>query len=74
MSRLRLLDGVTRVTLGSSAKAAESTAAPAGTQGGCRPGWPNFDLIVFFNRLPGAGPSGATSIPSVTTSKPGGGS
>lgn len=72
MSRLRLVDGVTRVTLASTEKSA-STTASAGTQGGCPAGSPTFDLLVFFKALPGAGPNGATMIPSVTTSQPGGG-
>jgi Tfp pilus assembly protein PilN len=74
MSRLRLIDGVTRVTLGSSQKATNgSVSANGASSQGCG-GGANFDMIVFFETLPGAGPNGATSIPSVTTTTPGGSS
>jgi Tfp pilus assembly protein PilN len=75
MSRLRLIDGVTRVTLGNSTKtagaqagssvAASSSATPAL---GCGPNKPTFDVLVFFQPLAGAGPTGATSIGTATTS------
>jgi Tfp pilus assembly protein PilN len=74
MSRLRVIDGVTRVTLGSSQKAATAGVSTTGGTEGCGAGAPSFDLVVFFKTLPGAGPQGATSIPSVTTTTPGGSS
>jgi Tfp pilus assembly protein PilN len=74
MSRLRLIDGVTRVTLGSSQKATTAAVSANGTTAGCGSSAANFDMVVFFKTLPGAGPNGATSIPSVTTSTTPGGS
>jgi Tfp pilus assembly protein PilN len=71
MSRLRLIDGVTRVTLGSSEKSAASqggASVSAGGAQGCGPNKPNFDVVVFFQPVPGAGPSGATSLGTVMTS------
>jgi Tfp pilus assembly protein PilN len=71
MSRLRLINGVQRVTLQDSAKAAAgptgSTAVPsAGSSassgsGSCAANGPGFDMVVFFQPLPGA------SLPSGTT-------
>lgn len=64
MGRLRLISGVTRVTLGSSQKSGSSASAESpktGTASGCRPNTPTFDLVVFFTPLPAAGPTGATS-------------
>jgi Tfp pilus assembly protein PilN len=72
MSRLRLIDGVTRVSLSSSQKpTGTGTGAP-----GCVAGGATFDMVVFFNALPGAGPQGATSITGATPTKttPGGSS
>jgi Tfp pilus assembly protein PilN len=74
MSRLRLIDGVTRVTLSASQKAGAVAVSANGTTAGCGSGAANFDMVVFFKTLPGAGPTGATSIPSVTTTTPGGSS
>ena len=63
MSRLRVMNGVTRVTLASSLKQAAApgggavSSAPAGggTAGqGCAPNTAAFDLVVFFKPLPGA--------------------
>lgn len=66
MSRLRLINGVTRVTLGDTQKEGSSGAGTgsAGATGGCGPNGPSFDLIVFFSPLPGAGPTGVTTVPS----------
>jgi Tfp pilus assembly protein PilN len=74
MSRLRLINGVTRVTLGDSMKQASSQAGTAvsssGTAGGtsgCGANTPNFDLVVFFKPVPGAGPTGvAPATPAGT--------
>jgi Tfp pilus assembly protein PilN len=74
MSRLRLIDGVDRVTLGQSAKTEASqggatvTASGPGSAQGCGPNKPTFDILVFFHPLAGAGPAGATSLGSATTS------
>ncbi|MDQ6841708.1 MAG: hypothetical protein M3025_04705 [Actinomycetota bacterium] len=63
ISRLRVIDGVTRVTLGSSVKAATggSSGGSASGSSGCAGSQPAFDVLVFFSPLPGAGPSGAGS-------------
>jgi Tfp pilus assembly protein PilN len=69
ISRLRLINNVQRVTLEDSAKPASTTggsaAAPAssaggGSSGGCAGNGPAFDLVVFFQPLPGA-PAGTGS-------------
>jgi Tfp pilus assembly protein PilN len=64
MSRLRLINGVTRVTLGSSQKAGATAGAAVAspTGGGCGISTPSFDLLVFFQPVPGAGPTGVTSV------------
>jgi Tfp pilus assembly protein PilN len=74
MSRLRLINSVTRVTLGTSTKtvgaqqgSAVSSASASSAQG-CGPNKPTFDVIVFFQPIAGAGPTGATSLGSATTS------
>jgi Tfp pilus assembly protein PilN len=69
MSRLRLLSGVTRVTLDSSAKstsASTGTSATTGAARGCLSKTPTLDVVVFFQPIPNAGPDGLTSL-SVTT-------
>ena len=53
MSRLRIMDGVTRVTLQSSTAAAGTStpaASGAGTSGTCANG-PTFNIVVFFSPL-----------------------
>ena len=58
MSRLRLMRGVTRVTLADSIKQASATPATpvtsssSATPGGCGVSGPTFDLVVFFQPLP----------------------
>jgi Tfp pilus assembly protein PilN len=75
MSRLRLINGVTRVTLGDSQKQGGSQVAAAATTTsssgsvGCGPNAPTFDLVIFFTPLPGAGASGA-STPSPSGTAP----
>ena len=67
MSRLRLINGVTRVTLGSAQKqgsAVSGAAVSSGSSGGCGANAPSFDLVVFFQALPNAGPTGVTAAPS----------
>ena len=85
MSRLRLINDVTRVTLTDSQKPDASGAGAVGgapspaTQGSasCGTNRPFFDAVVFFNPIPGAGPSGLTSPSSgaagAGASTPGGG-
>jgi len=81
MSRLRLINGVTRVTLADSTKPDSSSggasvttisgSSSAGSGGsgtaGCGNG-PAFNLVVFFSPLPGAGPLGVTSVTSQSVS------
>jgi Tfp pilus assembly protein PilN len=76
MSRLRLVNGVTRVTLEDSAKpaAAQSASSVSTTTSGtgCPANGPSFDMVVFFQPVPGAlamAPSGTTGLP--TTKAPG---
>lgn len=49
MDRLRLIDGVSSVTLQSSSK---SGGGGGGASGGCPPGGPTFSLQVSFDALP----------------------
>jgi Tfp pilus assembly protein PilN len=57
MSRLRLINGVTRVTLENSAKATGQSGAPAGpsgaSSGGCGTNGPSFAMVVFFHPIAG---------------------
>lgn len=53
MSRLRVVPGVTRVTLGDSIK----HPAAAGSGSSCK--GPTFDLVVFFKAPPGSTPTAA---------------
>ena len=80
MSRLRLINGVTRVTLGNSTKPATGSASPTSSTGSAHScsGGPSFDMVVFFqplaNPLPttgasGAAPSTAAATPSTGASK-----
>lgn len=60
MSRLRVINGVTRVTLeDSAATASGSTGVSSSGSGGCPANGPTFDMVVFFQ--PGAGVLGSTS-------------
>jgi Tfp pilus assembly protein PilN len=76
MSRLRLIDGVTRVSLGDSVKSGASQSGTgvssgggsSGSSVGCGANKPIFDIVVFFQPVTGAGPQGATSLGTVTTS------
>lgn len=82
MSRLRLIRGVTRVTLSDSQKTqstagstvTSSSSTNSDTSGsGCGANGPSFDLVVFFQPLANAGPNGvvsAASQPVSTTSPP----
>ena len=60
MSRLRLINGVQRVTLadsvkqdGAAAGAAVASASSGTASSGCPANWPTFDLVIFFQSLPG---------------------
>jgi Tfp pilus assembly protein PilN len=58
MSRLRLINDVTTVSLASSQKGGSN-----GSGGGsCTAANPAFDLVVFFQPVPNAGPSGVASV------------
>jgi Tfp pilus assembly protein PilN len=83
ISRLRLISGVTRVTLASAVKSGStvsgssvSSATPATGPGGCKSGASNFDLVVFFQTPGGSSttvaPSGAApaAAPTATTTTP----
>ena len=68
ISRLRLINGVTRVTLTDSQKpdsagvgASPAPSTPASGAVGCGKDQPTFDAVVFFTPIPNAGPSGLTS-------------
>ncbi|HUO75067.1 MAG TPA: hypothetical protein VMU39_30180 [Solirubrobacteraceae bacterium] len=74
MSRLRLMNGVTRVTLADSQKSDSNQSGASvtvGTAQGCGSNAPTFDLVVFFQPLPGAtattGSTGATSVSTTST-------
>jgi Tfp pilus assembly protein PilN len=56
MSRLRVMNGVTRVTLADSSKqdGVQAGVASSGSAQGCGANAPSFDLVVFFQALPGA--------------------
>jgi Tfp pilus assembly protein PilN len=72
MSRLRLINGVQRVTLASSVKqdggqsgaAVSAPSAGAGASSGCGSNAPTYDLVIFFRPLPGASASVPGSAPS----------
>jgi Tfp pilus assembly protein PilN len=74
ISRMRTMPDVTRVALGSSAKAtlSQTGTTGSGSANGCKPGSPTFDLVVLYNPVVGAGANGATSLGSTPASAPGG--
>jgi Tfp pilus assembly protein PilN len=65
MSRLRLINNVSRVTLEDSTKQSagqSGTSVSGSSASGCRAGGPTFDMVVFFQPLSsGAGTVGATT-------------
>lgn len=69
MTRMRLIDGVTRVSLQSSIKpaAAEAGAAAGGTAVGCGSTGksPTFALVVYFDQAAGSVPTTATGAAQV---------
>ncbi len=71
MSRLRLINGVTRVTFTDS-QAPQNATPGAGSgggtsQNGCVANAPNFDLTVFFQPVANAGAQGVTAVSGTTT-------
>ena len=69
MSRLRLINGVTRVTLADSQKQAQASGSSAGgatSTGVCNAKSPTFDLVVFFTAIPNAGTQGIVSAVGTT--------
>jgi Tfp pilus assembly protein PilN len=56
MSRLRLINGVTRVTLEDSTAAAQASNSNSGP-GVCPASGPSFDMVVFFEPMPGTAAS-----------------
>lgn len=77
ISQLRLINGVTRVSFSNSqvSNTSSSSVGSGGAQQGCGSGAPTFDVIVFFQPVANAGPSGVTSVGAVstaTTTTPGG--
>jgi len=71
MSRLRLINGVTRVTLEDSVKGSTQSGAPVSSagssSGGCPANGPGFDLVVFFQPQAGATGTGTSGQPVSTT-------
>ena len=62
ISRLRLINGVTRVTLEDSSAGAPGSAATvssSGSSGGCPANGPSFDMTVFFQPLASSGTTGS---------------
>lgn len=67
LNRLRLIDGVSNVSLQSSAKSSTSGAASAGG-GGCPPGSADFAATIAFQPLPATAAAGAPgTVTNVST-------
>jgi Tfp pilus assembly protein PilN len=65
ISQLRVINGVTRVTLeDSTAATGTSSGSTGGSASGCPANGPSFDMVVFFH--PGAGVLGSTSTTGST--------
>jgi Tfp pilus assembly protein PilN len=74
MSRLRLIDGVTRVSFtNSQVSGASGSSGTAGSAPGCVANAPVFSLTVFFSPVANAGPNGVTAVSGVTASSTTGG-
>jgi len=74
MSRLRLIDGVTRVSFSTSQESnATAPASGSGNPQGCAASAPTFALTVFFTPVANAGPNGVTSISAATSTTTTGG-
>jgi Tfp pilus assembly protein PilN len=68
ISKLRLINGVTRVSFNNSqATNTASATGPSGTAQGCGANAPTFSLVVFFQPVANAGPSGVTSVGAATS-------
>jgi len=71
MKRLRLMRGVTRVTLQSSnaptGSTTSSAAASVGPATGCGPHAPAFQIVVFFTPIPNAGIGGPSAVATSVT-------
>jgi Tfp pilus assembly protein PilN len=67
MSQLRLINGVTRVTISDSQMSSTASApSPGGSSQGCGANAPSFDLVVFFSPVANAGAAGVTSVAGAT--------
>lgn len=81
MSQLRLIDGVTRVTFSNSQESTSTPGSSAPSASGsstqtCANNAATFDLVVFFQPVANAGPTGVmsvTSAPSTTSTSATGG-
>jgi Tfp pilus assembly protein PilN len=73
MSRLRVINGVTRVSLADTQKPGSvgGSSAAGSTSGGCGANAPTFDVVVFFSPVPNAGAAGVQSIASQQVSTTG---
>jgi Tfp pilus assembly protein PilN len=71
MSQLRLINGVTRVTLSNSQvstnTAGSSTSGSGSATQTCANNAATFDVVVFFQPVANAGPSGVTSVAGVSS-------
>jgi Tfp pilus assembly protein PilN len=77
VTRLRLIDGVIRVALASSAKADTTSAASSNGGGDCRAGssnFPQFEVVVFFETPPAASASAPAAPATPATAAPASGS
>ena len=75
MSRLRLINGVTRVSFSNSQEANAAASGAGGPTGvsptGCTATAPTFDLTVFFTPVANAGAQGVTSVNGITSTAAG---
>jgi len=71
MSRLRLVNGVTRVSFSNSQETNTASTSSSGNSQGCAGNAPTFDLTVFFTPVANAGPNGVTSISGTTSATTG---
>src|SRR5271167_2053894 len=64
MSRLRLINGVIRVSLSTSqiSDTATGSTSTSGPSRGCPAHGPTFDIVVFFAPVPNAGAQGVTAV------------
>jgi Tfp pilus assembly protein PilN len=67
MSELRVINGVTRVSFNNSQEG-NTASSGGGSASACKPNSTTFDLVVFFQPVPNAGPSGVTSVASTPSS------